>query len=144
LRNGFKTNLNKKNAVFCKKRRFGRTSVLTNAIWRRTPEEGILKDGGDKKSSWINIYERPRRRWKYVTDIWELSVTANVVPSSLILVTLMIETILSSKMSVLTRATRRYISEDGILHSHRRENLKYYSYTSFTVRGHPSAHPSLS
>jgi hypothetical protein len=32
----------------------------------------------------------------------------------------------SSDMSVLTRATRRNISEDGILHSHRRENLKSY------------------
>jgi hypothetical protein len=28
--------------------------------------------------------------------------------------------------SVLTRATRRNFSEDGILHSHRRENLKSY------------------
>jgi hypothetical protein len=28
--------------------------------------------------------------------------------------------------SILTRATRRHIPEDGILHSHRRENLKPY------------------
>jgi hypothetical protein len=28
--------------------------------------------------------------------------------------------------SVLTRAARRNISEDAILHGHRRENLKYY------------------
>jgi hypothetical protein len=33
----------------------------------------------------------------------------------------------SSETSVLTRATRRHISEEGILHSHRRENLKSYS-----------------
>jgi hypothetical protein len=32
----------------------------------------------------------------------------------------------SSETSVLTRATRRNISEDTILHSHRRENLKCY------------------
>jgi hypothetical protein len=36
------------------------------------------------------------------------------------------ETIRYSETSVLTRATRRNISEDGILHSHSRERLKYY------------------
>jgi hypothetical protein len=33
----------------------------------------------------------------------------------------------SSETSVLTRATRRNNPEDTILHSHRRENLKFYS-----------------
>jgi hypothetical protein len=49
------------------------------------------------------------------STVFQLLVTANVAPSSLILFTLTMDAIYSSETPVLTKATWRHVPEDGIL-----------------------------
>jgi hypothetical protein len=69
---------------------------------------------------------------KYTRSVRQLLVTANVIPSSLIHVTLIMEALCSSEMSVLIRTAWCNIPEYGILHSHH-ENLKSYKERGFSV-----------
>jgi hypothetical protein len=75
----------------------------------------------------------------------QLLVTANAVPSFLILFTLIMEAIRSYETSILTRSTRRHIPEGGTLHTRRREKLRscIVSYSPVRVGQHLRDYPPL-
>jgi hypothetical protein len=72
------------------------------------------------------------RKKCYVRSVLRLLVTANIVTSLPILLTLMMEAIRTSETSFHTRVTWRNIPKDGILHGNLRVNLKSY----ITLVGH--------
>jgi hypothetical protein len=71
-----------------------------------------------------DVSEEPSASFIRVTRICELGTTLAATSNRR---TLQTSQRASSETSVLTRATRRNIPEDTILHSHRRENLKSYN-----------------
>jgi hypothetical protein len=99
-------------------------------MWRRVAL--VRTDVSDNRVAFFIRKKRISNLWKNVSSnysvflrsVLRFLVIVNVVPSSLILFTLMMEAISSPETSVLTRASRLHTREDGIPHSHRRENLK--------------------
>jgi hypothetical protein len=74
-----------------------------------------------------------RNEVAFLRSVGRLLVAASVVASSSILVILMKGALNSSKTSALTRAARRNIPADGILHSHRREKPQLLHSPCFIV-----------
>jgi hypothetical protein len=113
--------------------RSSETAILTRATQYNIQEDCILRSNRREHqiSYSFPIEEVTHRHIRGLSHVvflrseLRLLVTANV-PSSAILVTLMMEAIRSSETAIHTRATRYSIPEDCILRSNRREHQKSY------------------
>jgi hypothetical protein len=87
----------------------------------------LLRNVGSHAECTTRYFKRWQHSSVFLHSVCRLLVRANVVPSSPILVTLMKEALRFSETSVLRRAIQRNMSEEAILHSHRRVNVKSYN-----------------
>jgi hypothetical protein len=89
-------------------------------FWDVTPRDSCkTRSFGELSSSIIKVTRMGELgttlAFVFLRSVLRLLVTDNVVPTSPTLVTPMMEAPSSSEASILTRATRRNIQEDGIL-----------------------------
>jgi hypothetical protein len=97
---------------------------------------------GEKRNAYRLLVEKPEEKrpkrdhqedqdvggWIILRFLRRLLISANITPSSPVLLNVMAEEIFFFETSsVLTRATRFHFPEDGVLHSHGLENLKSYT-----------------
>jgi hypothetical protein len=90
------------------------------------PVAFLRTDVSDKPiASIVSVTEIGELLLVFLRSVLRLLVVANVVPTSPILVTVMLDAMFLLNVGFI-RAIQRNILEDAILHSHRRENLKIY------------------
>jgi hypothetical protein len=98
-----------------------------NVSGRRMPSSGMLRHVDLVRT---DVSEDLSESIIRATRIGELGTTLAVTSKRRTLrrntITLIMEALSASETSVLRRATRRNIPEDGNLHSHRRQDLKSY------------------
>jgi hypothetical protein len=91
---------------------FRHTRMTSSWMWRRVDHV------------WSDVYSKRR----FIQDLPVCSHLLNASSSPVDFYTPKMEAIRSSETSGYARSTRRHILEDGILHSHRRENLTSYTF----------------